>query len=228
VPLRIMAVDFDTATLELIQDVLCLHKVQVYRDGVQAVAPIVEEKFDGFLLEMNMPNLDGYRLAQWIRQSSRNGRSPIIHMSAQSDPQIMHRSFAAGGTFFLVKPLDRGRLLRLFRSTSGIMLQERRRYWRIPLSVPSHCTVGSRELSGCAIRNLSATGMLLRGDGTLYPGAKVYLAFSLSPSDRSMVSAWGKVVRVDDRGQAGVSFTRINPVDHRRILERIATESDAA
>lgn len=227
-PLKIMAVDSDAATLELIQEIFCPHNVQMYKDGVHAVAPIVEEKFDGFLLEMDMPNMDGCRLAQWIRQSSRNNRAPIIHMSALSDSQIMHRSFEAGGTFFLVKPLDRDCLLRLFRSTAGVMLQERRRYWRIPLSIPAHCSVGSRELSGCSIRNLSATGMLLRCGGTLNPGTEVYLAFSLSKSQRSMVSAWGTVVRQDELGQAGLRFNRMSQFDRQRILERIALESDAA
>jgi c-di-GMP-binding flagellar brake protein YcgR len=149
-------------------------------------------------------------------------------MSSRPDPQRMHEAFRAGGTFFMVKPLDHGRLTRFFRSTRGIMLQERRRYWRIPLTVPSHCAVGSRRLPQCSIRNLSATGTLLRGDGSLHPGTSIYLAFPLSKTDRSMVSAWGTVVRTDDGGHAGVRFTRLSRSDRRRILERIAAESDTA
>jgi c-di-GMP-binding flagellar brake protein YcgR len=149
-------------------------------------------------------------------------------MSARHDAQTMHRAFEAGGTFFLIKPLDRWRLSRLLRSTSGIMLRERRRYWRIPLSAPLHCAVGSKEYSGYTVRNLSTTGMLLRGDGSLSPKTDVYLAFALSQNERSLVSARGRVVRVDDNGQAGVRFTHLSSTDHRRILERIATESDNA
>lgn len=229
-PLKLLVVDHDTATLELVQDVFRSRSVQLYtaRDSVRAVAPIVEEKFDGFLLELNMPNVDGYRLAHWIRQSSRNGRAPIIHMSARPDTQAMHRAFEAGGTFFLVKPLDRGSLSRLLRATRGIMIQERRRYWRIPLSGPLHCAVGPKALSGYRIRNLSATGMLIQGDSFLHPGARIYLAFSLPDSRGSLISAWGTVVRVDDRGQVGIRFVRLSQADHRRILERIARESDAA
>jgi CheY-like chemotaxis protein len=229
-PLKLLVVDHDPTTLALVEGVFSSHGVHVHtaRDGVQAVAPIVEEKFDGFLLEINLPNTDGCQLSHWIRQSARNGRAPIIHMSARPDPQIMDRAFQAGGTFFLVKPLDRVRLMRLFRSTSGIMLQERRRYWRIPLSVPSRCEAGSRKLSGCSISNLSVTGVLLEADGSLHPGAKVYLVFSLGESDLCPVSAWGTVVRVDDCGKAGVRFTCLSQVDYSRILDRIATESDAA
>jgi len=229
-PLKLLVVDPDTTTLALVEGVFSSHGVHVHtaKDGVQAVAPIVEEKFDGFLLEVNLPNTDGCQLSHWIRQSSRNGRAPIIHMSARSDPQVMDRAFQAGGTFFLIKPLDRVRLMRLFRSTSGIMLQERRRYWRIPLSIPSRCEVGSRKLSGCSIRNLSVTGVLLEADGALHPGAKVYLLFSMDQSDPFPVSAWGTVVRVNDRGQAGVRFTCLSQADYSRILDRIAAESDAA
>ena len=229
-PLKLLVVDHDTATLELVQDVFRSRSVQLYtaRDSVRAVAPIVEEKFDGFLVEVNMPNVDGCRLAHWIRQSSRNGRAPIIHMSTRPDTQTMHRAFEAGGTFFLVKPLDRGSLSRLFQATRGIMMQERRRYWRIPLSIALHCAVGPRALWGCRIRNLSVTGMLFQGNGSLHPGVKVYLAFSLPDNRGALISAWGTVVRVDDRGQVGVRFTRLSQADHRRILERIARESDAA
>ena len=229
-PLKLMVVDHDTTTLALVEGVLCSHGVDVYtqRDGAQAVAPIVEEKFDGFLLEMNLPNTDGCQLSSWIRQSSRNGRAPIIHMSARPDPQIMHRAFQAGGTFFLLKPLDRGRLMKLFRSTSGIMLQERRRYWRIPLSIPSQCVVGTRQLSGCSICNLSVTGALLASRDSLPPGTEVYLVFSLTQSDPCPISASGTVVRLTDSGQAGIRFTCLSQFDHSRILDRIAVVSDAA
>ena len=229
-PLKLLVVDHDPATLDLVQDVFDSHRVETHvaRDGVKAIAPIVEGKFDGFLLEMNMPNVDGCALASWIRQSGRNSRAPIIHMSARHDAETMHRAFEAGGTLFLTKPLDRWRLSRLLRSTSGIMLHERRRYWRIPLSAPTHCAVGSREYSGYTVRNLSTTGVLLRGDGSLPPRADVYVVFPLAQNDRSLVSARGKVVRVDDCGQAGVHFTHLSTADHQRILERIAAESDNA
>ena len=229
-PLKLLVVDHDATTLALVEDFFRSNGVDVHsvRDGVQAVAPIVEEKFDGFLLEVNVPNTDGCQLSLWIRQSSRNGRAPIIHMGARPDPQLMHRAFQAGGTFFLVKPLDRGRLMKLFRSTSGIMLQERRRYWRVSLATPSQCAVGSRRISGCLISNLSVTGVLLRCDGSLQPGAKVYLVFALNQSDPCTVCARGTVVRVDASGQAGIRFTCLNHHDHSRILDRIAQESDAA
>jgi CheY-like chemotaxis protein len=229
-PLKLLVVDQDAATLALVEGVFCSHGVHVHtaRDGAQAVAPIVEEKFDGFLLEMDLPNTDGCQLSSWIRRSSRNGRAPIIHMSARPDPYIMDRAFQSGGTFFLVKPLDRMRLMRLFRSTSGIMLQERRRYWRIPLSIPSRCEVGSRKLAGCSIRNLSVTGVLLAAGGALHPGVRVYLVFSLAESDASPISVWGTVVRVDESGQAGIRFTALRQEDYGRILDRIAAESDAA
>lgn len=229
-PLKLLVVDHDATTLAMVEGVFSSHGVHIHtaRDGAQAVAPIVEEKFDGFLLEVDLPNTDGCLLSHWIRRSSRNGRAPIIHMSARQDPQVMDRAFQSGGTFFLVKPLDRLRLMRLFRSTSGIMLQERRRYWRIPLSIPAQCHVGSRKLTGCSVRNLSVTGVLLEADGSLHPGVKVSLAFSLTQSDPIPISAWGTVVRVDDSGHAGVRFTCLRQADYSRILDRIAAESDAA
>ena len=227
-PLKLLVVDHDADTLELVHDVFGSERVETHTatDGAQAVAPIMERKFDGFLLEMEMPNTDGCRLASWIRQSPRNSHAPIIHMSSRHDAETVKRAYDAGGTFFLVKPLDRVRLSKLLRSTGAIMLDERRRYWRIPTSIPLQCAVGSREIPGCTIRNLSVTGMLVRGDGSLLPQTPVYLAFSLS--NRSVVSAWGKVVRVDEAGQAGVRFTRLSRMDYQQILERIALESDAA
>ena len=229
-PLKLLVVDHDTATLAMVEGVFSSHGVHIHtaRDGAQAVAPSVEEKFDGFLLEMELPNTDGCQLSHWIRQSTRNSRAPIIHMSARPDPLLMDRAFQSGGTFFLVKPLDRGRLMRLFRSTSGIMLQERRRYWRIHLACPSQCKVGSQELSGCSIRNLSLTGALLETGVPLHPGVSVFLAFSLAESDPFPISAWGTVVRVDDCGQAGVRFSCLSQADYNRVLDRIAAESDAA
>lgn len=54
----------------------------------------------------------------------------------------MQDAFAIGATFFLQKPVDRHKLSRLFRSVSGGMLENRRKYTRVPIQTDVTCTVG--------------------------------------------------------------------------------------
>jgi hypothetical protein len=60
----------------------------------------------------------------------------------------MQDAFALGATFFLQKPVDRQKLSVLFRTVSGGMLDNRRKYVRVPIRADVACTLGSRTLRG--------------------------------------------------------------------------------
>jgi hypothetical protein len=105
------------------------------------------------------------------------------------------------------------------------MFDERHRYSRIPLTIPIQCFVGARELPECKVRNLSSTGMLLAGDGTIHPREKVRLLFRLEENS-PIIPARAQVVWVADDQLAGVRFLAIGTDDRKRIRTRIAAEID--
>jgi len=64
---------------------------------------------DLILLDIEMPDMDGYELARIIRRGKRS--APILFISANSDKEYLDKALEAGAEGLLVKPLRRKQLL---------------------------------------------------------------------------------------------------------------------
>lgn len=221
--LKILVVEDNIPTLELISEVLATLGVGVraLADSQQAAALVSKERFDGIFLDIVMPKMDGFELASRIRQSARNKRTPIVIVTALEDKQILQRAFAAGGTFFLQKPLSKDKLIHLLNSARGTMLQERRRFKRVPIRTAVTCQEGSRKFKATS-RDLSQSGILLETDRSLEQGNTIQLSFHL-PGQIRAIEAKGVIIRLDEPQRLGVDFTYISASDRQRIGEFVAS-----
>lgn len=77
--------------------------VQCY-DGVQALKQLEENNFDLVLTDIMMPNLDGFSLAEEIRQN--NKLLPIIFMTAKDDKMSKQLGFKLEIDDYITKPFD--------------------------------------------------------------------------------------------------------------------------
>jgi len=222
--LKVLVVEDDAASLELISEVLASSDVQVVpaKDSENAAAVVQKDAFDGIFLDLQMPKIDGLQLARRIRASGANKKVPIIVVTGQHDQKTMQQAFAAGATFFLAKPIDRQRLLRLFRTACGAISTYHERCARIPLKTDVICEVHGIVRNGKSW-NLSRTGILLEAAG-LGSGERIKLSFTLPMS--VAVNAMGVVVRLDEHHRAGVQFTQVNAEGRNGISRLLA--SDAA
>ena len=210
----------DLASLELMAEVFTSLKAEVrpVSDSEKAVGMVNQEKFDGIFLDLEMPNLNGFDLARLIRKSSWNKSTPIIIVTGRDERDTMQQAFSIGATFFLQKPVDRQKLSVLFRTVSGGMLENRRRYTRVPLQTEVICTVGSRTIRGMTW-NLSHGGMQVEV-GDLQPKDKVRLSFRLPVSGVSLEAAGTVVWAKEDR--QGIQFTNVSTQNEQSIRKFIA------
>ena len=179
-PLKLLIIENDRSAAAVMTQVFSSQgaEVQAVSDAASASVLTSRAKFDGIFLELNLTDMDGPDLTQRIRQSSWNSRTPIVLVSRNADAHAAARAFQMGGTFYL--PLKGNAIRRALLSTSGVMFDERVRYSRTSFRNPIQCFVGSRELTGCVARNLSAGGMLFEGDGTLKPQERIIVLFCLA------------------------------------------------
>lgn len=219
-PLKLLVVEDDLASLELMTEVFTSLKAEVrpVSDSEKAVGMVEQEKFDGIFLDLEMPNLNGFDLARLIRKSSWNKSTPIIIVTGRDERQTMQEAFALGATFFLQKPVDRQRLSTLFRTVSGGMLENRRKYIRVPLQTEVICVVGSRTIRGVTW-NLSQGGMQIEAS-ELQPKDTVRVSFGL-PASRVSIEAVGTVAWADEKRQ-GIQFTNVNAKSQQSIRKYIA------
>jgi CheY-like chemotaxis protein len=219
-PLKLLIVEDDLASLELMAEVFTSLKAEVrpVSDSEKAVGMVNQEKFDGIFLDLEMPNLNGFDLARLIRKSSWNKSTPIVIVTGRDERQTMQEAFAIGATFFLQKPVDRQKLSVLFRTVSGGMLENRRKYTRVPLQTEVICSVGSRTIRGMTW-NLSQGGMQVEASG-LQSKDTVRLSFRLPVSGVS-IDAMGTVAWADERRQ-GIQFMTLSTPAKQSIRNYIA------
>jgi CheY-like chemotaxis protein len=219
-PLKLLVVEDNIANLELMTEVFTSLKAEVrpISDSEKAATLVNQEKFDGIFLDLEMPRLNGFDLARLVRKSSWNKSTPIVIVTGRDEKQTMQDAFAIGATFFLQKPVDRQKLSILFRTVSGGMLENRRKYTRAPIQADVACTVGSRILRGVSW-NLSQGGMQVEVGG-LRPKDTVRLSFQL-PVSAVTVDATGIVVWANEQRQ-GIQFTNVSGQSQQSIRQFIA------
>ncbi len=107
-PVRILFVDDDPIMREFAQVHLAteMAEVAVGADGVEACEAIAAQDFDVVLLDLEMPNMDGFEVLARLRADERTQRLPVIVVTGREDVSAIDRAFQAGATTFLVKPIN--------------------------------------------------------------------------------------------------------------------------
>ena len=117
--------------LSAVLDRLKLRLVEA-TSGAKALALAEDEEFAVIVLDVQMPDLDGYQTARLLRSRAGGDRTPIIFLTANShDPGASLRGYAEGAVDFLVKPFDPAVLrskvsvfVSLFEARSTVQRQE--------------------------------------------------------------------------------------------------------
>ena len=192
-------------------EVLVLHRADNARDFV------AEGHFDVVFLDLHMSNGDALALLQQIRSTNVSNPTPVILLSEDQRPSALSVAFDAGATFFLYKPLDKERILKLLRAAQGALEYKHRQTRRIPIRVRVAIRFGPETLEGETI-NMSLTGMLLRSARPLPVGASIGLSLQLAPHMKPLVSR-GSVVRLADGNRIGVRLEKLNMEESMRLQE---------
>ncbi len=80
--------------------------VEVVNNGKEAVATAENRSFDLILMDVQMPEMDGYKATEIIRKSSKNSDTPIIAMTAHAMPAHIEKCKEIGMNDHLAKPLN--------------------------------------------------------------------------------------------------------------------------
>jgi two-component system OmpR family response regulator len=107
-PLRVLVVDDnrDAADTMALMVQLWGHAARVAYDGLEGLRTALEYEPDCLLLDIGMPRMDGYHLAQRLRAEESLRQSKLVAMTAYSDELNVRRAWEAGFDYHLVKPAD--------------------------------------------------------------------------------------------------------------------------
>lgn len=101
---RILIVEDDPSISELIDMNLtvCGYKCETVADGAQALSAIRRKQYDLALLDIMLPEIDGFELLPYMKKHN----IPVIYVSAKSDTRDRVRGLRLGAEDYMVKPFD--------------------------------------------------------------------------------------------------------------------------
>lgn len=105
---RILIVD-DEPNIVMSLDYLLRRKnyeVFIARNGKEAIDAIAEHTPDLILLDIMMPDVDGYEICQMVKTDPRTHHIKIIFLSAKSKKSDIEKGYELGADLYVVKPFS--------------------------------------------------------------------------------------------------------------------------
>jgi signal transduction histidine kinase len=106
---RILLVDDNPRNLLALQELLgdLGHHLVPAKSGSEALRQCLQHDFALILLDVLMPDMDGFEVAKLIRERARSRHTPIIFLTgAYEDAPSMFRGYEAGAVDYIIKPLN--------------------------------------------------------------------------------------------------------------------------
>ena len=90
-------------------------EVTVAESGIDALRRLPRERFDLFITDINMPDINGLELIKLIRDSAAHGKVPLVIISTDGNERDRERGMRLGANAYLVKPFAPAALLETMR-----------------------------------------------------------------------------------------------------------------
>lgn len=122
---RVMAVDDDPVILGLLQVNLDMegHEMVAAVDGREALDKVRHDRPDLILLDVMMPNVDGWQVAEQLKRDEATAGIPVVVLSARAMEADVQRGAELGVDSYVTKPFDpidlMGLVNRLLASANG-------------------------------------------------------------------------------------------------------------
>ncbi len=104
---KILIVDDTPANLDLLRDILAPAGYHIFfaTSGEQAVRVATEARPHLILLDVNMPQVDGFETCRRLKQVEGVAEIPVIFVTARTDVADLARGFDVGGVDYITKPI---------------------------------------------------------------------------------------------------------------------------
>jgi two-component system chemotaxis response regulator CheY len=96
-----------TASLRSLEEVL----FEEASNGLEAIELLARERFSLMILDLNMPDMHGLEVLQFVRAHDRYREIPIIVLTTKYDAESRNAALDSGASRYLTKPFDPAALL---------------------------------------------------------------------------------------------------------------------
>ncbi len=123
---KILIVDDIPKNIQILGNILSKENYQIAyaQSGEQALSITHHQKFDLILLDIMMPEMDGFEVCKALKKNPETSEIPIIFLTAKADMNSIVKGFTTGGQDYITKPFNASELLA--RTETHIQLHEQR------------------------------------------------------------------------------------------------------
>ncbi|MBT3351620.1 MAG: response regulator [Nitrospinaceae bacterium] len=104
---KLLLVDDEVVGLEIMKDLLesSGYQIETAQSGTEALEKFSPE-IDLIVLDVMLPGMDGYEVAEQVRSHATHGDVPIIFLTALKSEEDKGKAIKAGASDFVTKPVD--------------------------------------------------------------------------------------------------------------------------
>jgi diguanylate cyclase (GGDEF)-like protein/PAS domain S-box-containing protein len=183
------------------------------QDAASAALLLKRRKFDAVIVDLQL----GEQSRQILDEArlSPSNRTAVTFGIGDNDPGVTS-AFRKNSQFVFERPLSAQSIHRTLKPAYGLILRERRRYFRYSVSIPVIIRSESMQEVWCNRVNISGGGMSLNAHIPLVPGETVRVQFTLPDHTAPLLAestiCWSKA------GNLGVRFVLISD-GHKSVLQ---------
>jgi ActR/RegA family two-component response regulator len=184
----------------------------VSREIQAAIGLLNRRKFEAVIVDFQLGEQSGLILDE-VHLSSSNKTAVTFGISNDA---VTTSAFRQKSQFVFERPLSAQSIRKTLKPAYGLILRERRRYFRCPISIPVIIQRESRREIQCTSVNISAAGMALGTQVPLVPGQNVRVQFTLPDHETPVVAE--STICWSNTGHLGVRFVSVSD-DHKSELQ---------
>ncbi|MCS7215422.1 MAG: response regulator [Thermodesulfovibrio sp.] len=91
-------------------------------NGLEALEKAFKDEYDLYIVDINMPKLDGYSFVDKLRNMESIKQSPVIVVSTESEEKDKEKAYEVGANFYIVKPVKPDELVKYAKIFTGVPL----------------------------------------------------------------------------------------------------------
>jgi len=101
---NILIIDDNPSNIDFLLGLLTEYDISAAVDGERALDQMEQEIPDLILLDVNMPEMDGYEVCSIIKSDPKTKDIPVLFLSANTDAESVVKGFDVGGVDYIAKP----------------------------------------------------------------------------------------------------------------------------
>jgi hypothetical protein len=215
---RVLLVSNDSAAIRRVTEGMQQLAVatEVCLDASMAFRLLDRKKFEAVIVDFGLGQAD--QMFDRVRLSEFNRTAVTFAITDALKPV----AFEIQPNFVMQKPLSANLVGRTLKAAFGLIVRERRRYFRCPTAIAAVVQSSGKELS-CQLVNISERGMAVTELPSMKPGTQLRVLFTL-PGQRAQFIVESEVCWYDEKGRAGLRSLTFLPGQYSLLQDWLAAK----